>query len=315
MLTGNDKYRSWIPHGFNFLSVKETESLTTLSDTVRKSLKKNQYMEVIPPSLDFYRTFQITARQSSDPVFEVRDASGEVLAVRSDLTVQVVKAAAAGRLGKDRPLNVFYIQPVFHDRTWGAGNRREMVQAGIESIGNQDPDRFLKILSLASELIHNNRLEAKFLYGDVRFLNALFETIPENLRSPLSEAFHLKDTYKIRSMIKGVCSSELTDLLTEVPLIFGDHRALDELEFLCKKNENLLSCIREARKVPNVIYDFSLVRELTYYTGPVFEGYIENCRETVITGGVYDSLYEQFSGESQTACGFALNLSIISEQI
>ena len=316
MLISNDKFRSWIPHGFNFLSLKETEAITRLSDSLRINLKKKGFGEIIPPTFDFYQTFQLTTRQAQNPLFEIRDASGEVLAVRSDLTVQVIKAVASGRLGKNLPLNLFYIQPVFQDRPWGAGSRREVLQAGVEMVGDKTSDRFLKLLSLAREQLTLNNLTPKFLYGDMRFLDALFENIPENLRSKLSEAFHLKDTTLIRNLARDAgLSSELTGILVEVPLIFGDGAALDELETLCKKNDKLLYCIREARNISDVVYDFSLVRELSYYTGPVFEGYIPASKEAVITGGVYDSLHEQFSGEKETACGFAVNLSIISEHI
>jgi ATP phosphoribosyltransferase regulatory subunit len=316
MQISKDKFRSWIPHGFNFLSVKETEIITDLSNKIRKDLKREGCNEIIPPTFDFYQTFQLTTRQVLNQVFEIHDASGEILAVRSDLTVQVIKAAASGRLGRVLPLNLFYIQPVFQDRTWGAGNRREILQAGVEIIGDSSENRFQRLLTLSSNLLRNNNFTPKFLYGDMQFLNILFQNIQENLKSELAEAFHQKDTSLIRSLAKEAgLPPEIAHLLVEVPLVFGDTTALDELTVLCKKNDKLLYCIEQARKISGVVYDFSLVRELSYYTGPVFEGYITSSKEAVITGGVYDSLFEQFSGEKNAACGFAINLSVISEYI
>ncbi|PKA22499.1 ATP phosphoribosyltransferase regulatory subunit, partial [Leptospira sp. mixed culture ATI2-C-A1] len=61
------------------------------------------------------------------------------------------------------------------------------------------------------------------------------------------------------------------------------------------------------------IWDPSLVRDLSYYTGFMFQGYVEGDPEPVFAGGVYNELYESFTGIKKDACGFALHLDSIEE--
>ena len=63
----------------------------------------------------------------------------------------------------------------------------------------------------------------------------------------------------------------------------------------------------------NLIVDFSLIRDLDYYTGYIFHGYLKGNSLPLVTGGVYNHLYEKFSGITRDACGFAVNLDLLQE--
>jgi ATP phosphoribosyltransferase regulatory subunit len=54
--------------------------------------------------------------------------------------------------------------------------------------------------------------------------------------------------------------------------------------------------------------DLGLVKDLSYYTGMVLEGYAPNLGYTLCTGGRYDQLHTQF-GQDNPATGFALGLT------
>lgn len=313
-MTGSkEKYRSWIPHGFDYGTPPETEALRDLEETVRKIFRSEGYREIRLPMLDYAETFSITTRNSSENrIFETRDGDGEILAIRSDLTVQVVKAASHGRLGRDFPMRLSYIQPVFQDLGWGSGRKREIMQAGVEIVGDDSPDRFWRILELGRSILQKLGHEPRILYGDARFLFELFADVPDPLRPELSAAFHTKDTARIAELCReSNIAQDTAELLTEVPLVFGGREALEELKWLCQKRPGLLSLLNEADRGESLVYDFSLVRELTYYTGPVFEAYIPGQNDRVLTGGVYDDLFRQFSGLDRTACGFAIHLQSV----
>ena len=64
----------------------------------------------------------------------------------------------------------------------------------------------------------------------------------------------------------------------------------------------------EARGVADrVIFDLGLVRELGYYTGPVFEVYDPAVGFTLGGGGRYDNLIGRF-GRDLPACGLAVDV-------
>ncbi len=315
MIEGNEKYKSWIPRGFRFYNAPEARRCLLLQGLFREMFGLKSYQEIIPPALDYLPTFQLTAsRANHSGFFETRDSDGEALAFRSDLTVQVVKAAASGRLGENSPGRFSYIQPVFHDQPWGSGHKREILQAGVELIGDDSNTRFSEILDLARVCLERAGFVPSIIYGDVRFLDYLFKDLPADLRESLSESFHNKDTAKIVRLCQAYELDAATcTLLSEIPLVFGSASALEKLRSLCRNRPELTALIDEAATVKNVLYDFSLVRHLSYYTGPVFEAYIPQSREKVLSGGIYDDLFKMFSGKTRTACGFAANLTILSD--
>ncbi|MCB1318825.1 MAG: ATP phosphoribosyltransferase regulatory subunit [Leptospiraceae bacterium] len=317
MMANNERFRSWLPHGFDFLTPADTERLNRMVSALRQTFHSADYQEITPPTLDYARTFSLTTRDSlhSDTAFEMRGSSGDHLAVRTDLTVQVVKAVANGRLSQDFPVRFCYLQPVFQDRPWGQGHRREMFQAGVEWIGTDAADRFRVLLALARDCLAHFEREASILYSDARFLKLLLEAAPPRQRAELSRLVYNKDSAAIRRLNRQLdLAPDLARILEEMPLTFGGPEALDRLEEICQGRPELMAVLREAREIPDVVYDFSLVRELSYYTGPVFAAYIPGSNEKVATGGVYDELYAEFASDNKNACGFALNMTALLEQ-
>ena len=61
-----------------------------------------------------------------------------------------------------------------------------------------------------------------------------------------------------------------------------------------------------------VTYNSGLVRDLNYYTGLIFECYIEGFSEPVASGGRYDTLLKNF-GVDAPAVGFAINVSLLMD--
>lgn len=317
MIGSKDKFRSWIPHGFDYYSPEQTEKVLSISQRIRDAFLSSGYQEIRLPTFDYARTFRMTSRNPViTEIFETRDSDGDQLGVRSDLTVQVVKGAANGHFGRGTPLRLSYIQPVFHDIPWGSGKRREILQAGVELIGDSREERFQEVLSLAGSTLDSLGVKAEILYGDARFLDSIFSTVPDFIRSDIADAFHIKDTTRIASLCRSAgLDGKTSDILSSVPVTFGGEEALDELEKLCSNRPDLLEILRYARKFKGLVYDFSMVRELTYYTGPVIEGYLHGFKEKALSGGVYDTLYGHFSPGDQNACGFALNVPLLVDAV
>lgn len=283
-----------------------------LETRVRAVFESAGYQEIIPPTLDFAPTFGLSAGGASTERFETRDSDGETLAVRSDLTVQVVKALANGRIAGKLPARLFYIQNVFRDRPWGAGFRREITQAGVELVGDSRSARIHEIADLARKCLEIMGIEQRIIFGDARFLEILLAGIPEEKRGTLLALLHRKDTQALRdaSAAAGL-DPAARSLLIELPLLFGSDASVQRLKELSRHNAELLSILEGC--VPGLLYDFSMVRDAGYYTGPVFEAYARTTKQKVISGGVYDRLFSRFSADDHTACGFAVNLTACAD--
>ncbi len=312
MIGGKEKFRSWLPHGFDFLPPEDTRRLRNMETRIRSIFESADYQEVVPPTLDFAPTFGLSAGGADAEAFETRDSDGETLAVRSDLTVQVVKALSNGRVAGNFPARLFYIQNVFRDRAWGSGFRREITQAGIELVGDGRTRRVHEIADLARKCLETLGIEPRILFGDARFVEILLSRAAEEKRPALLGLLHRKDTQALRNLApaSGMDTASAA-LLVELPLLFGSDGAVDRLKKLSAHIPELTAILNDC--TPGILYDFSMVRDAAYYTGPVFEAYARTTKQKVLSGGVYDRLFSRFSAADRTACGFAINLTACAE--
>lgn len=294
-----ERFKSWIPFGFEFLGPSETEDLSRQTERIRTVFKTRGYQEVTPPALDYAATFRLARSGQTDESFETRDRMGEALALRSDLTVQVIKAAAAGRFSASGGFS--YVQSVFVDHPFGSGLPRQTLQAGVELLGSRK-DRLQELIDLAGEIVPG----AKILYGDMRFLGALGgHTTPAILR-----AVDRKDP-ALRELLKtSAIPAEKQRILLELPFLSG--ASLAEYQSLVRGFDDLTKILDEAPNAECLVYDFGLVRDLSYYTGPVFQGYVAGEQEAVVSGGVYDELFGLFGSKPCNACGMAFNVSLLA---
>lgn len=85
--------------------------------------------------------------------------------------------------------------------------------------------------------------------------------------------------------------------------------------------ENLSNIISSAQKLVGkdckIVFDPTLVRGMSYYTGPIFEIELESYNLSVAGGGRYDEMVGKFCSQKVCACGFSIGLerilSVISE--
>lgn len=295
-----ERFKSWIPFGFEFLGPADAEALLRAQERIRTEFRRRGCQEVIPPALDFAATFRLARSAILDESFETRDRMGEALALRSDLTVQVVKAAASGAFGPNGAFS--YLQPVFVDHPFGSGRPRQVTQAGVEFLGPR-PARMQELIDLARSVVP----EVRLLYGDMRFLHCL---VP-GAEPALLRAIDRKDQTSLSELLRtGAVNARAQKILLELPYLAG--ASLSDYDSLCEGFPDLLSIVAEAPRAPGLVYDFGLVRDLAYYTGPVFQGYIEGEHEAVLSGGVYDDLFERFSGKKNEAAGMAFSVSLLA---
>ncbi|MCF0122214.1 MAG: histidine--tRNA ligase [Lachnospiraceae bacterium] len=60
-----------------------------------------------------------------------------------------------------------------------------------------------------------------------------------------------------------------------------------------------------------IVFDPTLVRGMSYYTGPIFEISIDKQGESIAGGGRYDEIIEKFTGQDIPACGLSIGFERI----
>ncbi|MCB1173326.1 MAG: ATP phosphoribosyltransferase regulatory subunit [Leptospiraceae bacterium] len=318
MSAPQERYRSWLPHGFDFESAARTAKRLELEQSIRQLFAARQYTEVAPPLLDYAHTFSLTVASAplTERSFEFYGSHGDNLAIRSDTTIQIIKAFANRRLSASLPARFGCIQSVYYNQPWGAGHRREVHQASLELLG-PGTERFLEILAMSRAVCALSGRELQIVFGDARYVSHVLEFIPMEKRSMAALHFYNKDVHELQLLAEHLqLNPQQKSILCETPLITGNAaEVLPRLNQICNTHPELLKILADAESVQDVLFDFSLVRELSYYTGPVFEGYIEGAADRIASGGIYDELHRQFSDTDLSACGAALNLTALLDAI
>jgi histidyl-tRNA synthetase len=112
------------------------------------------------------------------------------------------------------------------------------------------------------------------------------------------------DTYlglfeKITNDVEGVryCKEILKDVL--------DPKVAEDLE-------TIISTVEEVKTADfKMSFDPTLVRGMSYYTGPIFEISMDEFGGSVGGGGRYDEMIGKFTGSNTCACGFSIGFERI----
>ena len=252
----------------------------------------------------------------SDNLLTFTDTNGKLMALKPDVTISIIKNVVSNEKSSYK---VYYDEKVYRTTSSGDGFR-EIMQTGLESIGNIDSFTQSEVIMLAMQSLQNISEEYLLDVSNMRFLEGLLESAGVDFAS-VSNFLSLIESKNIPA-IRALCEKEGIDAenaekiakissmympiekaLAEIkPLLSGKKMqdAYDELEELY----NNLSIYGLTEKL---YVDFSIVNDMNYYDGIIFKGFINGIFDSVLSGGRYDRLMEKF-GKKTEAIGFAVYL-------
>src|SRR3954447_19588629 len=112
--------------------------LRAITDALRGVFEAEGYGEVWTPTLEYEEVLQ-SAGIGAEPAYRVFDDHGEVLALRSDMTVPIARLVATRYAGAEPPLRFHYAAHAYRAVRPHRGQMREVLQAGIELVGAPPP--------------------------------------------------------------------------------------------------------------------------------------------------------------------------------
>ena len=158
--------------------------------------------------------------------------------------------------------------------------------------------------------------------GQMEFINGLIEAAALNE----SQARDIKQCLIKRNVVglgETVAAAgipkQLADIFRELLFLHGGVELLDDMQgrVLSRRCWNALENLRKIYDLCReygveqyLSFDLGLTRSLDYYTGMLFEGYAAGMGYSLIGGGRYDTMMQQF-GSPCPATGFALGIERI----
>jgi ATP phosphoribosyltransferase regulatory subunit len=324
-----NKFRAenkWIPDGFHFLGVEESKSRRALLDKIYIFFREKGYSEVTPPGFDFTSSFSnYIASNEEDKILKLKDSSGKDISPSFDLTLQVVKGLA-GFTEEGLNQKVFYTGKIVKENYKQNTDRREIFQVGAEILGHSNANTFKMLFSHINDLVKEFNLKHKLtlILGNVNVIKTIlskFEFDREE-SSHFAKLLYQKDLPSLKEYMKNKkIDSNIQNLIAELTLSFdlnSSHKILKELTSRLNLDLNKFLIETEdlsefSSKLDSIDFciDYSLVSDLDYYTGFLFQGYYTNISYPIFMGGAYDHLFFKFANIEKNACGFAFNLDNI----
>ena len=281
-----------------------------MTDRIRAVFERAGYGEVYTPALEYERTINI----SSQAGYRLFDEHGNVLVLRSDMTVPIARLAATRYDHVEPPLRFSYMAHAYRDVRPQRGQAREFLQAGVELIGSPAPEGTAEALSvLCSALDAAGLQNYRVGVGDASLYSSLLDVfeVPTEQQERILTALVRRDLVGVEYEVRTLgLADDAVELLLRVPGLRGDPEVLEGLSGTL---QDAVSGMRDVQALlapgiaDRVIFDLGLVRNLGYYTGAVFQVYDPAYGVPIGSGGRYDELLGMF-GRPLPAVGFALNV-------
>lgn len=304
------------PYGFSMYDVEATENLQRLSRTAQEIISKSGFERIMPAMVDYPETF---SENSHAEMFSFKDNSGERLALRNDVTAQVIKGYVRqleNRQGQALR-KFYYAAPVYKDVRKNYPLPREIYQIGCEVVGEGAENSLPELMLLSNKLLKEVlKVESAVALTDISVRAPLAALLGKDY--PAAEARRdapflaglLKDKAKLDEaqarklalwLFYPAPGQAMPEAVQALPGAVS--AALASAEGKIRQHISEL----EKNKIDAFWQPLTEPRS-SYYSGVFFETYVKGFTEPLVRGGVYNDLIKRYADLNAGACGFALDL-------
>ena len=317
-----------LPSGLRDLTPDHSAHLAELSARLHEVFARFGYRRLFLPTLERLDVVErgLSAAALADVLKFVEPGSGEVVAIRPDITPQIARLYAARPDALPSPARLCYDGPVLRAREARAGRPREVYQAGVELLGVGGPAADAEALVVLVRALARVGLEGAVVeVGHARFAQAVIAAagLGPRRRDEAFAALSRKDEAALAALAaKGRGPARARDAMPVLATLYGDG-ALTRGRALARGLAGAVGALTEVeaalklarrRGVKDATVDLGEGRGLGYYTGITFAGYAPGAGSAVAAGGRYDGLLARF-GRPGPAIGFAVDLEFATQAL
>jgi histidyl-tRNA synthetase len=272
------------------------------------------FLPLETPALEYASTLMGKYGEEADKlVYAFEDNGGRKVGLRYDLTVPTSKVLAIYQDQLQLPFKRYQIQPVYRAEKPQKGRYREVLQCDVDIFGQRSPVNDAEIVAVIYNILEKlNFKKYSIRINSRQVLYKILEDsgIKDNQNSVLQSLDkYLKigdDGVRNELISKGLNSSQIDAIFKYIKTAQPD----DYLKSVFEKIKLF--------NVPETAYTFdpTMVRGLDYYTGPIFETYVEEPKIGSVTGGGrYDNLVSVLGGPEISAVGTTIGLDRIVDVV
>src|SRR6478735_5966749 len=136
-----------IPPGTRDVLPEEMRELRRLQRALVDVFEGRGYGEVATPAIEYDEVLARGDGRTAASAYRFFDEGGDLLALRSDMTVPIARLAAS-RLAGEAPLRLCYLASAYRAVRPQRGQMREFIQAGVELIGVPAPQGTAEVVEV-----------------------------------------------------------------------------------------------------------------------------------------------------------------------
>jgi ATP phosphoribosyltransferase regulatory subunit len=283
------------------------------------------YLPVETPVFVFFDIYQDFIPEEKD-IYRLIDREGDLLMLRSDITLFLAKQMGLSLKESDLPVRVCYSGAILRHQNREDISKNEFFQTGIELIGKADLNADMEVLMLLNSTFLSLGIKPTVHIGSRKLLDASISEFKNRDQKKILAMLSYREFEELKIKLNEKIDAKRVDILINLFQFIGN---LDEFnlfvdtirtELIEKEREALtelayiMDNLGELGVADRFIIDLCEVGNQTYYTGIVFQGYLEGVDSAIVSGGRYDELLEKF-GFTTPSVGFSLSLRKIENQL
>lgn len=317
--------------GFMELLPQEQILFNQMKEKIRKSYEKFGFLPLNTPIIEKAEVLLAKAGGETEKQIYRFNKGDNDLALRFDLTVPLAKYITQYYNSLNFPFKRYQIGKVYRGERPQKGRFREFYQCDIDIIGDGE----LSVVNDAEipSIIYATIKELGFenftiCINNRKILNGLFKELnQENTSVEIMRIIDKLEKIGVNNVIAslqeiGVDQKAIDNIIQFIQIDGNNDEKISKLEALNFKNEMFNEGLNELKEVIKYIrtfgvpethfkVDLTIARGLDYYTGTVYETFLNEYREvgSVCSGGRYDNLAEFYTDKKLPGVGVSIGLT------
>jgi ATP phosphoribosyltransferase regulatory subunit len=309
-----------IPPGTRDVLPDEMRELRKLHAALIEVFEGFGYGEVATPAIEYDEVLARGGGRSAGSGYRFFDESGDLLALRAEMTVPIARLAASRYAAAEEPVRLCYLANAFRAVRPQRGQMREFTQAGVELIGAPAPQGTAEVIEVLEAALDAAGLDRAVIgLGDADLYRQLLAElgVEGEARDSILERLATHDLVGLEaelSAVEGIGEKQCATCvalsqLRGGPEVLDEARALggEAVERATTRIGETVEALAARGAADRVRIDLGLLRDLGYYSGAILEVYDPALGHVLGGGGRYDGLLKRF-GLDLPAAGFALYL-------
>jgi ATP phosphoribosyltransferase regulatory subunit len=309
-----------IPPGTRDVLPDEMRELRRLKRAMMDVFEARGYGEVATPAIEYDEVLSRGDGRTAGSAYRFFDENGDLLALRSDMTVPIARLVSSRFADAEPPLRLCYLASNYRAVLPQRGQMREFVQAGVELIGAPGSEGTAEVIDVLEATLDAAGLDRAVIgLGDADLYRQLLTEfgIEGEARDSVLARLATHDLVGLErelSLVEGIGDEQVETCVT-LSQLRGGSEVLERarglgggaVERATARLQKTYDAIAERGAADRVQIDLGLLRDLGYYSGAILEVYDPALGYVLGGGGRYDGLMRRF-GVDLPAAGFGLYL-------